>query len=488
MAMNGRRQTPRMRQAILRSADKRIRANSCTAAGQAGAQDARLASHACAWSHLDWRAPASSRARPQPADTPAMHDTLQAPRSQPENASAAYPDTELLSPATQLVSDKEAYLGGAAGDIGRRVGDDQLELFVVCQPAEAMRQQLQQLAPEYIALHDLGSSSSARLLAAVAAAAQCKLQQLVIRRQGYGVALATLQFVELPLSPQRKLRVYTTQIDADTQTRQQLAQLLLAHSRLGVVLIGELPAHALASSLQPLREAISAGPWPNRQLLLVPLAPAATLAAQAATLAGGSGVMVRTTPQAGRAEQAWSYVTGTWRLVGATAPRPGNAAEHSARSAAAARPFAAEPLAAIPMPGIARPSAQPDVRSGQAAMMQKAWQEHVQRCAAIDGVSECGVFDVDSQRLLAHCGTLRHAQRMASKGALLHAVVGDCAQALDASAAGADVAITLARHILLLCPVPDQPRLAQYLLVDRAPGRDIATVRAQLQQLGAPGR
>ena len=132
---------------------------------------------------------------------------------------AAERDTELLAPATQIVGDKESYLGNATADVGRRIADDQLELFVVCQPAEAMLQQFAQLAPDFIALHDLGTHSSARLLAAVAQASQRKLQKLVIRRQGYGVALATLQFVELPLQPGRNLRVYTTQVDADTQTR-----------------------------------------------------------------------------------------------------------------------------------------------------------------------------------------------------------------------------------------------------------------------------
>ena len=145
----------------------------------------------------------------------------------------------------------------------------------------------------FIALHDIATQSSLRLLTAVAAASTRKLQKLVIRRQGYGVALATLQFVELPIAGGRILRVYSTQIDGDTQTRHQLAQVMLAHSRLAVVMIGELPPHALGSSLQPLRDAIAAGSWPNRQLLLVPLAPAATLPAQAATLAGHSGVLVR---------------------------------------------------------------------------------------------------------------------------------------------------------------------------------------------------
>ncbi len=194
-----------------------------------------------------------------------MSDILQERRPMgatvaPANRASAEPDTELLSPATQIVGDKDAYLGNATSDIGRRIADDQFELFVVCHPAEAMLQQFSQLAPDFIAIHDIGTTSSARLLAAVAAASSRKLQKLVIRRQGYGVALATLQFVELPLQPGRSLRVYTTQIDADTQTRQQLAQVLLAHSRLAVVMVGDLPPHALGSSLQPLRDAITTGP------------------------------------------------------------------------------------------------------------------------------------------------------------------------------------------------------------------------------------
>ena len=244
---------------------------------------------------------------------------LRAPRTHARPS--AEPDTELLSPATQIVGDKDAYLGNAPSDIGRRIADDQLELFVVCHPAEAMLQQFAQLAPDFIAIHDVGTSSSARLLAAVAAASSRKLQKLVIRRQGYGVALATLQFVELPLQPGRNLRVYTTQIDADTQTRHQLAQVLLAHSRLAVVMVGELPPHALGSSLQPLRDAIAAGPWPNRQMLMVPLAPAATLPARAAALAGNSGVVVRTTPQVGRPADAWSFISGAWNRLNSARPR-----------------------------------------------------------------------------------------------------------------------------------------------------------------------
>jgi hypothetical protein len=428
-----------------------------------------------------------------------MSDTLQdrrytgAPGTFVERRTAI-PDTELMSPATQVVGDKDVYLGNASTEIGRRIADDQLELFVVCHPAEAMLQQFSQLAPDFITIHDIGTASSARLLAAVAAASACKVQKLIIRRQGYGVALATLQFVELPLQPGRNLRVYTTQIDGDTQTRHQLAQVLLAHSRLGVVMVGELPPHALGSSLQPLREAIARGPWPNRQMLLVPLASATTLPALAAAMAGQSGVMVRTTPQVSRPADAWAFISGTWnRLNNAaaeTAPArspapaaradalsfapPPTAADHAPTSAAYAR---TPPLELNPMPRTGSAAALPQTASSQAL-----WGDYVQRSAAIKGVTECCVFDIDQQRSLAHSGTQRMADRLASKGAMMYSVMTDTANALGFGPATPDATITLAQHVLLVRPMPGRPRVALHLVLDRHHG-NIALTRTQLQQI-----
>jgi hypothetical protein len=424
-----------------------------------------------------------------------MSDTLQdrrysgAPGTFVERRTAV-PDTELLSPATQIVGDKDVYLGNAPTDIGRRIADDQLELFVVCHPAEAMLQQFSQMAPDFIAIHDVGTASSARLLAAVAAASSRKVQKLVIRRQGYGVALATIQFVELPLQPGRNLRVYTTQIDGDTQTRHQLAQVLLAHSRLAVVMVGELPAHALGSSLQPLRDAIATGPWPNRQMLLVPLASAATLPAQATAMAGHSGVMVRTTPQVGRPADAWAFISGAWNRLNsnamdAAAPRAAACAAPAPREAVAS--FAAPPIAAAyaptqalelnPMPSTGKQPALP-----QSASSSALWNDYVQRCKAIKGVTECCVFDIDQQRSLAHAGTQRMADRLAAKGAMLHALMTDTASVLGLGSASPDAAITLPQHLLLLRPMPGRPRVALHMLIDRSHG-NIALARSELQQI-----
>lgn len=411
-----------------------------------------------------------------------MSNFVQDRRPQP-SLGYAERDTELLSPATQIVGDKDTYLGNAASDIGRRIADDQLELFVVCHPAEAMLQQFAQLTPDFIAVHDVGTALSARLLGAVAAASSRKLQKLVIRRQGYGVALATLQFVELPLTPGRNLRVYTTQIDADTQTRHQLAHVLLAHSRLAVVMVGELPAHALESSLQPLREAMTAGPWPNRQMLMVPLGSAAALPTQAASLAGHSGVMVRTTPQVARPADAWSYISGAWnRLTSAPESTPARvpAPPPSPPSAApkAHEYLPTQPLELNPMPGVASPSAL--LQSGGSAAAP--WSEYVRRCAAIKGAIECCVFDLDTQRSLAHSGTPRMAERLAAKGTMLHAVMSDTAKVLGLSVGHPDATITLDQHHLLLRPMPGQSRVALHMVLDRQHG-NVGLVRAQLHQI-----
>ena len=396
-------------------------------------------------------------------------------------------DTELLSPATQVVGDQDTYLGNAPSDVGRRISEDQLELFVVCQPAEAMLQQFGQLAPDFIAIHDIGTATSARLLAAVAAASSRKLQQLVIRRQGYGVALATLQFVELPAPNGKHLRVYTTQIDADTQTRHALAQVLLAHSRLAVVMIGELPAHALATSLQPLREAIVQGPWPNREMLLVPLAAAATLPTLAAGMGTPGGVAVRTTPQVGRPADAWSFISGAWnRLNGGVASTPmARPAAPPAPPAFAPPPMApayapTQPLELNPMPVTAAQATEaPPAAPAQSA---SPWADYLRRCVAIKGVTEACVFDLDLQRSLAHSGTQRMADRLAAKGAMLHAVITDSAQVLGLPAGSPDAALTLDQHYLLLRPMPGRPRVMLHLVIDRHHG-NIGLARAQLHQI-----
>ena len=87
-------------------------------------------------------------------------------------------------------------------------------ILVSCAPAEALQQQFEHLQPNFIAVHDIATSSSRKLLTGIAAASGRAVQKLVIRRQGYGTALATVEFVELPTADNQLLRLYTTEADA----------------------------------------------------------------------------------------------------------------------------------------------------------------------------------------------------------------------------------------------------------------------------------
>jgi hypothetical protein len=217
--------------------------------------------------------------------------------------------------ATQIVRDKDDYLASEKSDVGRGTGPNERELFVSCDAGPALQQQFEHLRPEFLVVHDIGTASSRKLLSGIAAASGRALQRLVIRRQGYGKALGTLFFIELPAAGGIALRMYTTESEADAATRVALARMLLAFSRLGVVMVGDLTVEALRPALKALREDIIAGPWHNRHLLLLPLASASNLVAQGMDLAQRTGVNVRTTPVVARPAEAWGFISDTWRRL-----------------------------------------------------------------------------------------------------------------------------------------------------------------------------
>jgi hypothetical protein len=380
--------------------------------------------------------------------------------------------SELLSPSTQIVRDREDYLGQGIKDIGRRIADDQVELFVSADPASALQQQLERLAPEYIALHDIGTSATLRLLGALAGAAGARVQRLSIRRQGHGVALAVVQFIEIQLAGGELLRIYSTDVNADATSRQQIAQVLLARARLGVLMVGELPPHALTSALQPLRDAIQRGHWPNRDLLMLPLGSATTLAAQGSQLVGHSGVVVRVTPQAARPNDAWSFISGTWNRL-----RSGgdDASLNTDIARAVPRPQVPRPEAPTqPMPFAAAPVATPP----------SPWAEYASRCAAVKGVVSCCVFELASQRVLAHTGGTP-ADRLAAQGAALIDTMASAAHALGLGRGMPEAAVTVGQQHLLLKAVPGHAGVVLHLVL-QASASNLTLARMQLERVTAP--
>jgi hypothetical protein len=416
-------------------------------------------------------------------------------RAWPDTVRAAARDTqrdELLAPSTMIVHDRDAYLGQGQHDVGRRVSDDQVELFVTGDAAPSLQREIELHAAEYIAVHDVGASTSLRLLAGLAGAASAQVQKLTIRRQGYGLALAVLQFVEVPLADGGMIRVFSTDVSADGPTRQALARTLLAFSRVGVLITGEVPAHAVAAALHPLREAIARGPWPNRELLLVPLGSSAALAAQASSLSAGAQVAVQITPQAIKPKHIWTFIAGAWNRVNSTGGATRAVETDIERAVPRAVPRSHAPTMPMPMPaadGAADAAAFPAPANAPRAMPSPGrtnWQGYVERCSAIKGTVGACVFDIHGSKPLAWSGVAPTADRLAQQGTVLLAAAGDGARALGLGSGQPELSVSTAGHHLLVRPIPGHPGVALHLVLLASAG-NLTLARMQLERVEPPG-
>jgi len=400
---------------------------------------------------------------------------------------------DLLSPATQIVGDREAYLGQGGNEIGRRISDDQVELFVAGDAAQSLQVEFDMHRPEYIALHDVGARASLRLLASLASAAGARVQRLSIRRQGQGAPLAALQFIEVRLADGTPVRIYSTDVGADGGAHVPLTRVLLAYSRLGVLMMGPLQPHLMQGQLSPLHVAMRHGPWPNRDLLMVPLGPSIALAAQATRLSADSPVAVHVTPQASKPRQAWAFIGGAWnRLHGTSSgeralPTELDRAVPGPRKPASGRTI--EPMALRPLPDLMR-----DLSSAHGPLDPPLpmpvpgatrWQAYVDRCAAIKGAVASCAFDRHTMSPLAYSGSGPAAERLAQQGTALLEGMNDTCRALGTGSALQEATVSTATHHLLLRPVPGHPGIVLHLVLTAADAH-LVLARKQLDRIEAP--
>jgi hypothetical protein len=393
---------------------------------------------------------------------------------------------------TQLARSEEDYLASEQKDVGRPVGENQRELFVSCDAGPAMQQQFEHLTPEFIAIHDVATHSSRKLLAGIAAASKGAVQKLSIRRQGYGNTLATLEFVELPTAEGQTLRIYSTEADADTTSRHALARTLLAFSTLGVILVGDMPGHSMTGVFKPLHDDMINGPWPNRHLLLLPLSTANALVTQGMELARGTGVNVRTTPQVARPADAWNFISSTWGRLreelrgSAAAQQPQRAAAGTASRATAQAPTqrASEPgqRPAAPLP--LRPMPAVPSQSTREAAARDPLSRYVQKLSELTGMVSCCVFEVATGRDLVHAGASPGPADLAEHGSeLLGAMLGT-SRTLGLGHALPEAAITLGAHHLVLRAVPKHPGLALHAVLDKTHA-NLTLARLQIMRMDA---
>ncbi|NUZ06243.1 hypothetical protein [Piscinibacter koreensis] len=442
----------------------------------------------------EWQPTRAQAPLPPPAAKPADAPPMRPPTG--AQLPDAWQETRAQTAlATQLLGDESEYLSGEKDEIGRQIGNNERELFVSSDPAFALQQQFEHLRPEFIAVHDVSTTSSRKLLIGIAAASGRAVQKLVIRRQGYGTPLATIEFVDLAVVGTRPVRLYSTEVDADTAARHAIARTLLAHSRLGVLMIGDLPAHALAAALKPLHDEILTGPWPNRQVLLLPLSSSSTIATQGAELGRGTGIAVRTTPQVTRPADAWGFITGSWSRL--RDPSSADTAHVPELAGFAPQPYSARRspiISAAPVSAPAALDAHPaplPVRSDAIVADAPADAGHpsqldryVRQIGELSGVVGCCVFETGSGRAIAYVGTGPTSGDLATHGNELLAAMTTTSRTLGFGHLLPEAAITLGSHHLLLRAVPKHPGTALHVVLDRATS-NLTLARLQVQRLDA---
>ena len=267
------------------------------------------------------------------------------------------------------------------------------------------------------------------------------------------------------------------------------------------VMWGDLPGHALAASLKPLRDDIITGPWPNRDLLLVPVASNAALAAQGGDLGRGTGITVRTTPAAVRPSDAWNFISGAWsrlraqisttgRMIpaltatpsapgstGAALPASADAAAPSTSFGPAARTPTLQPLSLRPMPAVAQaPSVAIDAKSAELLAL------YVEQVHKLNGMLDACVFEASSGRAVAHAGASTSADTLGSVGSGLIASLTRAALRMQLTAEMPEAAITLDARHLVLRPIPRHPGLMLHAVLDKQHA-NLTLARLQIQRL-----
>jgi hypothetical protein len=344
-------------------------------------------------------------------------------------------------------------------------------MFVVFDPAQALQMQLEQRPHAFIAVHDLGDGEARRWMAAVAAERGWPVHRLVMRSQGYGVALATIEFIELPATEGPPLRLYSTDVDADGKQRTPLARTLLAASRLATVMVGDLAPHALRAALQSLDEMVAWPQWRNRHLLVCPLAAGAAVALRAVRIAADTPIEVSTTPPVPRGADAYGNIVQSWNALRRQAQGAGPALQELvAPSALSPEALAADlpsgrtaPLAMQPMPALKRPADSPAVGAPQTLL-----QRYARQCLDIKGMISCCVFEVTSQRTLGFAGARPGPAALATQGAAMYAMIVHGSRTLGLGVAPPQAAVTLAGHHLVLRPLPQRPGVLLHAVLDRS--------------------
>lgn len=369
--------------------------------------------------------------------------------------------------ATQLLQYESDYLDDRP-DIGRAIGVGVRELFISTEPAIALEQQFEFRRPSFIALHDLNCTTSRKLLAGVAASFNRPVHRLEIRRHGYGTTFASIEYVDCPSSLGTTVRLYATDIDADTQTRQALTRVLMGHSVVTVTMVGDLPAHTLSQQFERMRQQMNEASWTCRRLVFMPLFSSPGLEPAVAELCRATGAQADCTPQVTRPLDAWTYLSTAWNQL-QTQRHPDS------------KPPLLGPLTVNPGTAVATMRTMP--ATGAAASSGEL-ERLAQGIADLPGVVSCAVFELTSSRTLAQVGMEPAPVELARRGTTLIALARSTRKHLGLAGQADEVVMMGGVPALAVRALTSRPELAIHVAFTPAKA-DWPVLRPRIMALDA---
>jgi hypothetical protein len=427
-----------------------------------------------------------TRTQPMEIDPPSASSNQDSPEW-----AATMTDTSMATQIMARESDDPRLAG--AQEIGRLVGPNHRELFVSCDAAEALRQQFTHLESSHIALHDVGGNSSRQLLRQLATLGGTPVQQLVVRQQGYGTTLASLEYCSYSLPDGRKVQVYSSDTQTTPSAKQAITRVLLELSHTSIVLLSDLPGQGSANGLRTAMHMVHAASWTCPNLLILPLGSAAAAAAtaQSSQVVQRHGMLVRAAPQPSRPADAWSYILGFWqknlnrgRLAAPASSGPQIVPLTLNLPADPPPPVVAASVAPPwPAPRASSPVS-PEPTSASTAQVSADLNSYVSLVSQMTGLLSCCVFDINQGAALAYTGRGPSSIEMARQGSAMLRALQMARLGLNLSEAAQEVLISSDRHHQVVRPIPGQPDIALHCLLDRHKTNQ-SLVRFQLQRLDA---
>ncbi len=191
---------------------------------------------------------------------------------------------------------------------------------------------------------------------------------------------------------------------------------------------------------------------------MLPLAGASSLGGQAAHLARGSKVKVRTTPVVTRPAEAWSYLRASWNKLREQLSEDAIHIPEIFDLAPTRQPPRLQPrpagAARSPLPMQPMPEVRNATGAARSAVSDPVLAAYLRKCGELKGMVSCCIFELATQRTVGHTGARPGPAGLAAHGASLMASMAEAAHALNLGDAAPDAAITLGSHHVILRTVP----------------------------------